>query len=231
VRYTDTWLDTFLPVPPEQTRRELDFLHRHLPLPGFRRIIDVCCGSGRHANGLSDMGYTVLGIDTNLNALARAQVRRSRDAYFAAADMREPPAIGPVDAVLIMWQSFGAYDDRTNGSVLALQHELLRPGGRFVLDIYNRGFFEDHQGSRRSDRDGRTVFEEKWLEGDRLHIRLRYGESDDTDTFEWRVYDPDEILVEARATGFDIVCCCAGFDEAQPASRSVPRMQLVFERH
>lgn len=37
----------------------------------------------------------------------------------------------------------------------------LTPGGRFVLDLYHRGFFERRQGPRQFERNGLTIAETK----------------------------------------------------------------------
>ncbi len=50
VVYSRTWHEVFgSRDDPAQTARETAFLERLLPLPDFGRVLDVCCGFGRHA--------------------------------------------------------------------------------------------------------------------------------------------------------------------------------------
>ncbi len=40
---------TLARIPPEQTEREVDFIVQTLALPARSRILDLCCGVGRHS--------------------------------------------------------------------------------------------------------------------------------------------------------------------------------------
>lgn len=52
---------------------ETKFVCRCAPLPHFRKVSDACCGMGRHAGVLSTRGYSVIGIDRDNTAIARAR--------------------------------------------------------------------------------------------------------------------------------------------------------------
>ena len=230
--YSSTWLETFLhDFSPVQTEREIAFLARHLPLPAYQRVLDLCCGLGRHAIPLAERGYQVTGLDRSADALAEARRRDRASVAWVEGDMRDLAALpGPFDAVLNLWQSFGYFDAATNTAILRQIHGTLRPGGRFILDLYHRDFFAAHQGDRARADQGRTIVERKTLAGDRLTVRLEYGPDVPPDVFEWQVYTPDEICALAAVIGFRPLVVCREFDERRPASATVPRMQLVFER-
>lgn len=224
--YTNSWLATFATrVAAAQTDREIRFLLRHLTANAV--VLDLCCGTGRHANPLARSGLTVIGVDRSRYALELAARERS-GAHYIEADVAELPVKGPFDAAICMWQSFGWSDDDANRGFLARARDLLQPRGRLVLDIYDRRFFEANQGARISTRAGTRVVERKTLNGTRLTVELQYDGAAGTETFDWRVYTPTEIIAEAGSVGLGVVCCCAEFDEAVPASAAVPRMQLVF---
>lgn len=71
--YSADWFRIFLSrIPAEQTAREVEFLRRQLPLPSHGRVLDLCCGAGRHALPLARAGYCVLGVDRDEAAIARA---------------------------------------------------------------------------------------------------------------------------------------------------------------
>jgi SAM-dependent methyltransferase len=230
--YSATWYQLFLEsIAAEQTEREAAFVARWLPLPAYAAVLDLCCGQGRHARALAGRGYRVTGADGNAAALAAARRASDDSIVYLQLDMRcldELPEV--FDAVICLWQSYGYFDAATNTDVLRQIGRRLRPGGRLVLDIYHRGFFARNQGTRRFERDGRTIGETKRLDGDRLTVWLDYGPDRPPDTFAWQLFTPDEIEVLARQCGFELLLACAGFDEAAPASSEIPRMQLVFER-
>ena len=137
---------------------------------------------------------------------------------------------GTFDAVICLWQSFGYFDAATNADILRQISRKLRPGGRLVLDIYQRSFFENNPGTRHCERDDRVISETKRMDGDRLSVTLDYGPDVPQDRYAWQLFAPDAIADLARQCGFTQLLACAGFDPATPASTEVPRMQLVFER-
>lgn len=227
--YSEQWFDTFLSsMPPEQTAREIAFLARNLFQPAYATVLDLCCGMGRHARALSQLGYHVTGVDTNPYALEEARRADARTRYVLG-DMRTPDALGETfDAVLILWQSFGNFDEATNESNVRRIAAVLNPRGRFVLDIYNRYFYDARQGELTLERAGRTIHEKKWLDGNRLHVTLDYGNV--RDAFEWQIFYPDEIAALAARFGLREVLRCTNFDEAQLPKPEVPRMQFIFEK-
>jgi SAM-dependent methyltransferase len=229
--YSDTWFELFVEtLDATQTAREAQFLVRRLPQPKFTRVLDVCCGTGRHAAMLVERGYDVTGIDVNDRAIAHARQATGGRATFLAHDMRRIDDLdGSFDAVVLLWQSFGQFDDATNTDILRQIAQKLMSGGRFVLDIYHRGFFETRLATRVHERRGRTITERKRMTGPRLTVELDYGDGRG-DRFDWRVFRPDEIDELTRAVGLHAIVMCSEFDESLPPSPDRPRMQIVFEK-
>ena len=216
----------------ERTAAEVAFLTRQLPLPGYRDVLDIGTGIGRHASLLAPHGYTVTAIDVDEPALAEARRRAPANVTFKRHDMRELRTLaGSFSAVLNLWSSFGLFDRETNVDVLRAMTAKLRPRGRLVLDVFNRAFFEPRQGPWQFVKGGRAITEHKTIVGRRLAVRLHYGdEGADDEAFEWEVYTPDELSRLAEAFGLSRLLVCSNYDERTDASASVPRMQLVFER-
>lgn len=228
--YSTLWFDTFLsPIAPEQTARETAFLARSLPQPNYSTILDLCCGMGRHAHPLSQLGYRVTGMDTNAYALAQAR-RADHVTRYLQGDMRALDQLPEnFDAVLILWQSFGNFDAATNAQIIRDIASILNPRGRFILDIYNRQFFETRLGERRIETQNGFVIETKTMEQDRLRVELDYRET--RDAFEWQVFYPDELSALAARFGFKRNLCCANFDPLQRPNSDIPRVQFVLEKH
>lgn len=68
----------------KNTLREVDFLIETLGLAPGASILDVGCGTGRHAVELARRGYAVTGVDISAGMLAQA-AKRAREAGVAVA--------------------------------------------------------------------------------------------------------------------------------------------------
>lgn len=227
--YSRRWFSTFLGrIDSGIVEREVSFLRRQLPAPPAR-LLDLCCGPGRHAAPMSDAGYRVVGVDLDALALADA-VDGAAGAAFVRADMRRLPlAAGSVDAAICMWQSFGHFDASGNEAVLIELARVLEPNGVLVMDLYHRDAIRE--GERIIERDGERVHESRTMRGERLLVQLRYESSGDEDSFDWRLFTPDTLQEVASGAGFQLLLVCAEFDERVVASSDKPRMQVILRNH
>jgi SAM-dependent methyltransferase len=235
--YSRLWFETFLRTQsPEWTAREVGFVSRQAPRPAYRTLLDVCCGEGRHAIPLAERGYDVTGLDRDGAALSAAQERAADlgvAAHFVEGDMRDLAAsvAGPFDVCVCLWQSFGYFDAATNEDILRQMGDLLRPGGRLILDIYHPSYFAAHQGERTVERNGRAITISERLGGNHLSVDIDYGSDVTPDHMEWELYTPEAIQALAERHDLHTVLACAVCDETQPPTPDVIRMQLVFERN
>lgn len=55
------------------TQQEVDFIETEIAADQRVRVLDIGCGTGRHAIELARRGYPVTGIDLSANQLARAR--------------------------------------------------------------------------------------------------------------------------------------------------------------
>ena len=225
------WFDTFLcRAHAPAVERELRFIQRHLPASSFRRLLDVPCGIGRHAGPLSGLGYEVLGIDRSQSALALAR-ELYPDVAFLALDMFDLSCIrGTFDGVLCMWQSFGYGSSEQNRQLLADMRQLLRPGGRILLDIYNAEAAAQLPATATENRGGRVVRTRRAWQERRLNVELEYSGVSGIDVHEWEIYTPSEIRRIASDADLHVLLICAWFDEAIAPSSEHLRMQLLLER-
>lgn len=228
--YSTYWYETFLDsIPVESTQVESAFIERHLPVDEFPRILDLCCGPGRHASALSKLGYHIHGVDMNERAIREARVN-CPDGFFEVLDMRSLDSVAePCDAVVNLWHSFGYFDEQTNLDVLRQVCDTLRPGGRAIFDIFNRDHAVKLPADERSERGGRRFRTRRSWSGKRHRVSIEYDDSG-RDEFEWRLYSPGEFTELCLEAGLHTVVSCACFDEAQSPSAEHARMQFVEVR-
>ena len=149
--------------PDKRTLSEVAFIKSALSLPRNARILDLCCGHGRHAVPLAREGYRMCGLDFSRKALLLAREasrKESLDLQWLEADMREIPlaADGGVDAVINMFTSFGYFEEVDNQRVLDSIGNVLKKGGLFLLDVPNLiGRMRNYRDRDWADIDGTLV--------------------------------------------------------------------------
>ncbi|MDX1564853.1 MAG: methyltransferase domain-containing protein, partial [Phycisphaeraceae bacterium] len=118
-----------------QVRQLVDWLEP----PTGCRVLDVCCGGGRHLEPLLAMGFSAWGVDLSSDLLALAARRPALRGRLVRADARALPFVVCFDWLVNLFTSFGYFrDEADNRRQLAGMAEALRPGGRLVLDLPNR---------------------------------------------------------------------------------------------
>ena len=229
--YSPLWFEFFHGgISEARTMRETKFVCRCAPLLHFRKVLDACCGMGRHARVLSTRGYSVIGIDRDNTAIARARALAGGPSYVNI-DIRDyRPEPRAFDVAIIMSQSFGYFDSTTNREILAQLAAGVREGGRVILDLWNPDFFAAHQGERELQGLGGIAGETKRVEGDRLFVQLDYPNGGQ-DRFEWQLFSPKQMDSMAQSAGLRQLLACTDFDNATPPSPSNPRIQFLFERY
>lgn len=146
----------------KEAEREVYAMANWLKLAPQSHILDLCCGSGRHALTLADAGYRVTGVD--LSAMLLAEARKSDPEgriTWIQGDMRVLPDDAgfraQFDAVVNLFTSFGYFEqDSEQFKVLQQIRKALKPGGRFVIDLLNAKYTEEHL-VRYSERQERGI--------------------------------------------------------------------------
>jgi len=146
-------------------------------------ILDLGCGTGRHADVLQREGFRVCGVDFDLDALSTARALYPGLAVCAARAEALPFAAAAFDAVVCVdvlhWSADAAAFDATWRAAW----EALRPGGafcarlktrEFALDAAAGWFLADRQMlEERVARDGGEWVVPVTQDGDSAYFRVR----------------------------------------------------------
>ena len=141
--FDDLYLRVYQPLEaPEQVRREVDFIVKAFDLPAGAKVLDLCCGQGRHSLELARRGFQVVGVDLSEALLYAARKRAESEGLsvtFLHCDMREIDFADEFDAVINMFTSFGYLESEAEDEkVLGKVAQALKSGGKFLLDVVNR---------------------------------------------------------------------------------------------
>lgn len=159
--------EPFLSV--EGSAAQVESILALLGLHSGARVLDLCCGYGRHAIPLAKRGYAVTGYDLSATflGLARAEAKRQgADVRWIHGDMRELPFTGEFDAAINIFTSFGYFEDPLDDlKTLRGVRKALRPGGRFLLETFHRDSLParfQRRGFERTARGSIVLHERHW---------------------------------------------------------------------
>jgi SAM-dependent methyltransferase len=141
--FNDDYLHAMERVSDDQIAREVHFIEESLGVEQGGALLDLACGTGRHAVQLARRGYEVVGFDLSLAMLARAgEDAQEREAKlnFVQGDMRDMTFEEQFDGVYCWNTSFGYFEEDKNAQVVDRVHRALKGGGLFLLDVVNRDF-------------------------------------------------------------------------------------------
>lgn len=122
-------------------RGEADYVHSLIAQhrPGARTLLDLGCGTGRHAALLAERGYDVVGVDRSPAMLAEARARKGTGGRmeFVEGDVRSVRLGREFDVVVSLFHVMSY--QTTNDDLLAALSTLrahLAPGGLFIFDCW-----------------------------------------------------------------------------------------------
>lgn len=124
------------------TMGEADFIEAEIGHDHAARILDIGCGTGRHAIELACRGYSVVGIDLSESMLrkARANAEKSRVAVeFVRADARSLEYRREFDVVIMLCEGgFSLMEtDEMNHHILQSAANALKEKGTFIFTALN----------------------------------------------------------------------------------------------
>ncbi len=165
-------------------------------------VLDLCCGHGRHLEALASRNIRAVGVDLSLPLFKEALARGSGP--LLRADMRRLPFAGGAEgfSVLVnLYTSFGYFqEENDNLAVIEEIARVLRPGGRFLIDLMNPHGAEAPDPSTLREEGSFEIAEERWFsaENHRVEKRIRLLDRATGRESEYmesvRVYPEDEII-------------------------------------
>ena len=191
---------------------ETQFIWKALGLKKGSRVLDIPCGTGRHAVRLARRGASVLGVDITAAYLSEAKRAAGKlpNVRFVRGDMRRLPYRGEFDAAINLWTSLG-YFEKPSDDVKTLRAiaGALKPGGLFLIDTADittiRRRFQSRNWNLRAD--GAYVLEDAVYVGGwdpkivNTWTVLRAGKPTRRSRFVVRAYDRARLCAALKEAG------------------------------
>jgi ubiquinone/menaquinone biosynthesis C-methylase UbiE len=124
------------------TAGECDFIENEIDHDKNTKIIDIGCGTGRHAIELTQRGYRVTGIDLSASQLKRAREKakaRQVEIDFQKCDARDLPFENEFDlAIMLCEGGFPLMEtDEMNFTILKNAAKALKANGKLIFTTLN----------------------------------------------------------------------------------------------
>jgi SAM-dependent methyltransferase len=196
-----------------------------------RRVLDLACGSGRHARYLGQRWWTS-GVDLSETLLGIAQ-RNGIPARLVRADIRELPyRQSSFDLVVNLFTSFGYFEtDAEHERVIQDIRRVMTAGGTFVLDFFNaRQVEEQLVPYDESSIAGRKVEQRREITDDGRFVVKHISIKDDGRQFVERVrlFSQRDLVSMLDRAGFRVEKSYGDYDGG-PLTETSPRV-ILFAR-
>jgi SAM-dependent methyltransferase len=203
------------------------------------RLLDLCCGNGRHSIEMAKRGFDVVALDWSSSLLQQAH-RSSLEAgmrdklIIVRGDLLQLPFTACFDRVLSLFSSFGYHiDDKTNSTLFADMLNLLRPKGQIVFDFLNPAKIKASLVAESQREVGDLQIRERRRIREDLNmvekeIQLKSVTNERTVIERVKLYEPQWFIDIAIQAGFKLNFHLGNL-KGDPWSLSTERSILIFE--
>jgi SAM-dependent methyltransferase len=217
---------------------EIDQIIGRLQLGPGAAVLDLCCGQGRHSLEMARRGLQVTAVDRTASYIAQACQHadaENLDIEFIQADMRQFQRESAFDGALMMYTSFGYFEDQAeNQMVLSNLYQSLKAGGAVIIELMGKEvlarIFEPRGWS---EHNGLIFLQERRLDKDWSWIENRWIIIEGGERHEYRIshwlYSASELsdmLVNAGFSQVEIY----GSLEGAPYDQSAKRLVAVARK-
>jgi len=226
--------------------QETDFIEQELGYDKSKRILDIGCGTGRHAIELAKRGYKVTGIDLSESQLKRAEQKakdKNLHVDFQRADARNLEFANEFDLVIMLCE--GAFSlmetDEMNFSILENATKALKNKGKIIFTTLNalfplyhsvKDFMNNNLTEGQSDNNSFDLM--TFRDHSTLELVDDYGNKKKPLTCNERYYAPSEITWLLKTLGYsicDIYGCEIGqFKREKPLTTEDFEMLVIAEK-
>jgi 2-polyprenyl-3-methyl-5-hydroxy-6-metoxy-1,4-benzoquinol methylase len=218
----------------EEAERLVDLIAKILNLPANSSVLDMACGAGRHAVTFAKMGYKVTAVDLSNLLISEAKKNAEQGGVeldFVLSDILEFETNKKFDLTVNLFTSIGYFDnDEENYAVIKKAYDLLKSGGHFVIDYFNKEFLLKNMIPMTVfSENGQKIIQNRSIDGTRIVKKIIIANNGSSEEFyeSVRLYSFEEIINYIKKAGFTIVKQYGDYFGNNYESESSPRL-IIF---
>ncbi|WP_025026615.1 class I SAM-dependent methyltransferase [Caldalkalibacillus mannanilyticus] len=219
----------------EAAEQEMKQIVQLLDMPKGSRVLDLCCGNGRHSRQLAKLDYQVTGIDLSHVLLDEARKANFADKItYLQSDVRELSFEEEFDYVLNLFTSFGYFEQvEENQKVFQAIYRALKGGGVFLIDFLNPGYIRKNLVPESYRESGELKIREKRrIEKNQvikdIHIEQEGAERQYQEKV--NLFEYEEMVQMLQASGLTTERVYGAFDLQPYDEADSPRMILIGKK-
>jgi SAM-dependent methyltransferase len=195
-----------------EAEKLVELITKNLILQQGSCVLDMACGSGRHAIAFAKMGFDVTAVDLSERLISEAKknaVQAGVKLDFVLSDILKYETSNRFDLAVNLFTSIGYFEnDEENFSVIKKAFDLLNQGGYFILDYFNKDYLlKSLIPITVFSENGFQITQNRAIEGTRIVKKIIIENHGSAEEFyeSVRLYSYEEILIYIKRAGFKTI--------------------------
>ncbi len=224
----------------EDARNLANLIQRSIELKTGAKVLDVCCGAGRHSIEFALRGYDVTGFDlseyliSQANKNSTALKEKNIKVKFLIKDMVKFNFKGSFDAAFNLFTSFAYFEkDEDNFKVIKNVSDSIRKGGYFAFDFINeKNLRETLIPFDRKVYNGNVFTQKRKIENNFIHKSIVIKKAGKELTFEERLklYDKKTLTEVFQKNRLKVKKCFGDYYGNKFSSENSKRLILIAQK-
>jgi len=234
---TQEYLNVYQHRNENDAEEHIKLILENVDIPSCAKILDMACGSGRHALILARKDYNVTAIDLSENLISIAEKSAHNEKLrinFVQSDIRKYETNDKFDLIINLFTSFGYFEsDEENFAVLQKAYHLLDEHGFFVLDFFNSEFLRQNLVEFSEENlGGAEIHQYRKIKDNRVTKKIVITKEGNLNTYEEsvRMFTKDELVNAIQNIGFDIYKTFGDFLGNKFEQFTTPRLIMICKK-
>lgn len=195
-----------------EAERLVELIIKILNLKSGSSVLDMACGSGRHAIIFAKKSFDVTAVDLSKRLISEAKSNAARfgvNINFVLSDILDFNTPLRFDLALNLFTSIGYFEnDEDNFRVIMKAYSLLKSNGYFVLDYFNKeNLLKNLVPETIFSENGTRIIQKRYIKGNRVIKDISIENHDSLEKYyeSVRLYSDEEIFSYFEKAGFTII--------------------------